>query len=181
MSTIRENITADRLRWLLTYDPETGVFRWLGSTSRRVRAGTVAGSNRQGYRRIRIDGRTYQLHRLAWLYMMEEWPDGDLDHINGDPSDNRWCNLREASQSLNNANSRVSRRNTSGFKGVRWNKGRRKWRAGIKVRGRPINLGNFDDRRDAALAYATAAYALFGEFARPQWRVLLREMRGANI
>jgi hypothetical protein len=84
-------ITAERLREVLLYDPETGVFRWWVPTSRKspFRVGKIAGSyHRDGYREIRIDKRLYRAHRLAWLYMTDKWPDLEIDHIDQDGTNN---------------------------------------------------------------------------------------------
>jgi hypothetical protein len=157
-------VSQARLRELLRYDPATGVFIWLINKSNRVEFGTVAGSivEDRGYRSIRIDGRPYRAHRLAWLWMTGEWPSHGIDHINGIPGDDRWANLRAATQSQNLANMRKSSRNTSGFKGVFWHSGARKWRARLKS----IHLGYFDCPAAAHEAYMRAAREHFGEFAR---------------
>jgi hypothetical protein len=161
-----ELITAARLRGRLHYEPETGVFTNRVNRSSKARAGEVAGTPCGGYRHIKIGGGQHLAHRLAWLYMIGEWPTHEIDHINGDRADNRWRNLREAGNSKNQANSFRRPSNMSGFKGVSWDNQRRKWRAGIKVRGRSINLGCFDSPERAFIAYAFAAWKHFGEFAR---------------
>jgi hypothetical protein len=152
-------IDGNRLREILHYTPDTGVFVW------RVgcRAGDVAGCpNSHGYRRILINGRSYKEHRLAWLYTEDEWPNGDIDHINGDKSDNRRCNIRLATRSQNIANVRA----ISSVKGVSWDKRKCKWQAQIKINGRNVYLGYFGNPQEAAAAYDFAAYVLFEEFAR---------------
>lgn len=90
----------------------------------------------------------------------------EVDHRNGIRSDNSWSNLRLATQQQNQANSRRPKNNTSGFKGVFWNKQRGKWAAKINPGGRQVHLGFFDNPKEAAGAYRTAAQAFFGDYAR---------------
>jgi hypothetical protein len=159
-------ITAQRLRELLHYDPETGVFTWLVKPSKRarIRVGDVAGNvGPDGYRRIRV-GCKYLSHRLAWLWMTGEWPPHQIDHINGAKHDNRICNLRVATGSQNQANARKRSDNTSGYKGVRPSRGR--WRAEIRVNGSRRHIGIFNDPAEAHAAYVDAAVKHSGEFAR---------------
>lgn len=157
-------LTADRLRQLLDYDPDTGVFRWrVGKAN--VAAGSRAGCARpDGYRGIRIDGRRHHEHRLAFLHVTGAMPPEDVDHINGDPGDNRWINLRPASRSQNLANSRLRRDNKSGIRGVSWHAVAQKWLASISVSGRSKYLGVHDTKEAALAAYASAAADLHGEF-----------------
>jgi HNH endonuclease/AP2 domain len=162
----KDIITAEKLRELLHYDPETGVFTWLGSGSGRPASG-IAGTIANGYLHIWADGRSYKAHRLAWLYQTGEWPEGDLDHANMDKADNRWCNLREATDSKNQANTRARViTGTSRFKGVTWNKEMKRFRALITVKGKQYFLGYFDAEHLAYAAYCLAARKHFGEFAR---------------
>lgn len=161
------SLSAERLREVLSYDPLTGEFRWLVSTARRIRVGDIAGFEiDRGRRGIKVDGSQYQAHRLAFLHMTGNFPDIEVDHIDTDPSNNRWANLREATRSENNANTRRNRRNTSGYKGVSWHKRDRKWCAQIHVSGRDIHLGQFSSPEEAHAAYVAAATKHFGEFAR---------------
>ena len=98
-------ITQARLKELLRYDPETGVFTWRATgKGRRLnrQAGTVQAT---GYLTITIDWRIHLAHRLAFLYVVGDWPPNEIDHIDGDQSNNRWCNLRPATRSQNMANS----------------------------------------------------------------------------
>ena len=99
-------LTVERLRELLSYDPATGKFLWrVGRQC--MRAGAVAGATEvQGYRVIKIDGKIYKAHRLAWLYVTGEWPPEEIDHKNTDPQDNVWSNLRLATHSQNQANAK---------------------------------------------------------------------------
>lgn len=160
----RGRITPERLREAILYDPEAGLF-----TSRinrgRVSPGQPLGClDHRDHRLIRIDGRLYRANRLAWLYMTGAWPVMDVDHINGDPSDDRWRNLRLATASQNIANSKISKNNTSGFKGVvktEWG-----WRAEITHHRKKKHLGMFKTPEEAHGAYLMAAKHLFGEFAR---------------
>jgi hypothetical protein len=158
-------LTAARLREVLNYDPETGVVTWLVRAANCIRIGDIAGCiNPKGYHQVRIDRATYRTHRLAFLYMTGEWPPNETDHINGDKADNRWTNLRLATRSQNQANLRKMATNTSGYKGVRWHKG--KWEAKITVNGQQKYLGYFDCPATAHAVYAEAAKKHFNEFAR---------------
>jgi len=158
-------LTAARLREILHYDPDTGAFTWRVSR-KGVRAGAAAGTLCQGYYRIMADRRSYQAHRLAWLYMTGAWPEAEIDHINLARADNCWCNLREATRVENQRNTSARPNNTSGFKGVVWHKSAKRWRATITADGKQCHLGYFDTPQAAAAAYADAAKKLFGEFAR---------------
>lgn len=162
----------ENLRRCLTYDSFTGIFRWSvevknGNVVRR-RVGDVAGSidKSNGYRRIRVSKKDYHAHRLAWLFDNGEWPREQIDHINGDRADNRIANLRQCNQSQNNANARKRRDNRSGFKGVCWDKKKRKWKAEAAVDGRRKFLGYFINPLDAHAAYCLVTQAHYGEFAR---------------
>jgi hypothetical protein len=159
-------LTHERLTELLAYDAERDVFRW--RTSRRgVSAGQVAGCVRgDGYRVIGIDGHPYLAHRVAWFYVHGEWPHANLDHADLSRSSARLDGLRPATKSQNAANSPLGRNNTSGAKGVTWERRRQKWKAQIKVNYRNIFLGEFASKDDARAAYAAAAQKYFGEYAR---------------
>src|SRR5262249_1798675 len=131
------------------------------------RKGTIAGciNPTDGYWRIKIKGRNYYAHKLAWFYVTAKFPTFHLDHKNTIKCDNRFENLRPASRSLNGANRRKPRNNTSGFKGVStWPSGR--WFARIRYSGKLHHLGTFDDPAVAHVVYVEAAKRLFGEFAR---------------
>lgn len=158
-------ITHEELLRTLSYDPEAGAFRWLILTKRsQNKIGDVAGcDNGNGYRRIIIKQHKYFAHRLAWFYMTGEWAK-EVDHIDLNPSNNRWNNLRKSVHSRNQANCRKRSHNQSGFKGVSPYRGR--WRAAITVNGKHGHLGMFDDPAIAHEAYKVAAQKAFGEFAR---------------
>ena len=153
----KADLTAQRLRELLSYEPETGHFRHLLRRS-GVTLGALAGCvATNGYAYISIDGRKYCAHRLAFLHMTGEWPIEDVDHINCDPTDNRWANIRSVSRKVNNQNRRRTRSdNTSGFMGVSRCMDGDKWRARVMLNQREVHLGRFDTREAAQAAYLKA-------------------------
>ncbi|PNE10603.1 MAG: HNH endonuclease [Beijerinckiaceae bacterium] len=115
-------ITAERLRELLHYEPQTGEFtRRVAMSGRGASVGDIAGKvTKKGYREISVGGSRHKAHRLAWLYMTGEWPKDQIDHVNLNKGDNRWCNLREADNSKNRANTPPPSTSTSGYKGAHW-------------------------------------------------------------
>lgn len=149
-------LTQERLKQLLSYDPETGIFYWEAKTSNRIHVGNRAGNvNDTGYRRIRIDGAVYLEHRLAWLYLFGEWPEPFIDHINGDPADNRIINLRVATRAINQQNFRRARKDSgTGVQGV-YASGKR-FSSRIKTEGKFKYLGMFDTKELAHQAYLEA-------------------------
>jgi hypothetical protein len=149
-------VSADFVRSILSYDPETGEFVWRVRRGKTCRAGDAAGAiKRDGYRHISIGRVKFLAHRIAWLYMTGSFPEYPLDHINRDKLDNRWANLRETNHSDNAMNCGLRSDNTSGFRGVsRYKNG--PWVAQIFVRGRPVFLGRFDTAERAAAAYEAA-------------------------
>ena len=119
----------------------------------RVKVGDVAGwRNPTGYIRMKVGGKLYLAHRLAFLYMTGKWPEDQVDHINHIRDDNRWCNLREVSHQENHKNQSKPKSNTSGVTGVCWCKRYKKWKAQIKVEGKVKNLGSFTSKEDATKA-----------------------------
>jgi hypothetical protein len=153
----RPELTAERLRYLLDYDPITGGFTRKVRHCSSVSVGEVAGYNGgHGYMMIGIDGRKYKSHRLAWLYMHGRWPANEIDHINGIRSDNRIENLREATNAENRQNQKVPKNSTSGHIGVNFDKRYGKWRARIKKARKEFSLGYFSSIEDAIAARAKA-------------------------
>lgn len=158
-------------RELLAFDPDAGVFRWKvrrNSFGGKVQEGSVAGTpSDQGYVMVGVLGRQYRAHRLAWLFMTGAMPSRglEIDHINGDRSDNRWGNLRLVTRSQNNMNQGVKRNNKSGCKGVSFRKDTGKWHARITVAGQVRLLGNFDNLEDAVEARRAAEAEFFAEHA----------------
>jgi len=157
------DLTAERLREILHYDPTTGIFIWLEKTCLKVVVGKEAGVHKRGYLYIGLFGKRYLGHRLAWLYMEGEWPSLNIDHKDGDPSNNRWKNLRAANQSQNIANSRL-RTGKALLKGVRKTPSGT-FQARIICDGRERHLGSYKTEEKAHLAYVHAARILHGEFA----------------
>lgn len=156
-----------RVREVLSYDPDTGTFTWLVSTSNRVRVGDRAGwKNGNGYLRLAIDGCKCYGQRLAWVLSYGTWPVAEIDHINGDPSDNRLVNLREATRAENGRNLRRKSNNTSGTSGVSFCASTGKWQAQIMINRRNKNLGLFANFQDAIAVRKAAEILHFGEFAR---------------
>lgn len=146
-------------------EPKTGIFynrRRLGSRA----AGHMSGSiSSNGYRYLLFSGGQKLLaHRLVWFLTHDVWPK-EIDHINGNPDDNRIENLRTATHAENCRNSRRHKDNKSGVKGVCWEQKRGRWAAYICVDGRRHGLGRFRTKEDAASAYREAALEFHGKFA----------------
>ena len=149
---LKPDLTQKRLKEILVYNPETGVFGWSMSRS-GVKKGTNAGCDRgDGYIIIKIDYTLYLAHRLAWLYQNGSFPSGDIDHINRSRSDNRISNLREISNKCNAKNCKISKNNKSGVTGVTFYKPQKKWHARIKVNFEEFHLGYFKEFHKAVSA-----------------------------
>ena len=154
-----------RLHELFIYDPDTGVLT-NRINRRRARAGEEAGNLRSdGYRNVILDYVTFKVHRVVWAMHFGVWPSGLLDHVDGNPSNNRISNLRPATHVQNMRNRRKHKNNTSGIKGVRKNRNGSKWAAYIQIDGKNTNLGSFDSAEEAADAYRKASLELHGDFA----------------
>lgn len=156
-------VSIDRLREVLSYNPETGKLTWRVRMSQRVKSGDEAGSlGVDGYVHICVDGRRMRAHRVIFAIMKGYWPKLDVEHEDLDKTNNRWLNLREANDSQNHANTRA--RGKVGLKGVSQHRG--SFQARIKINGRDIYLGTFKTAKAAHAAYVVKAKELFGEFAR---------------
>jgi len=151
----RPRVSIEKLKELLSYDPDTGLFIWKISKGKGY-AGNVAGNqNSLGYLETSIGGTHYLLHRLAWFYVYEKWPDQDIDHINGIKSDNRISNLRDVSKSVNRQNlKKPVAGNSSGMLGVMAIGN--KFRAQIGIDGKPTYLGHFNTPDEAHQVYLEA-------------------------
>lgn len=160
-----EILTAEYVKSRISYCQETGIFRWLSGRSDRI--GEIAGKGTGPYAVITLRSRNYMAHRLAWLIMTGKWPEFFIDHINGCSRDNRWANLREATQSQNIANSKDILNKYSGLpRGVRdRGKGRLRFRAYLIYQGKTILLGSYETAQEAGESYARGALKYFGEFA----------------
>lgn len=151
-------ISVERLRDLLHYDAETGLFTWRHARH-KCTAGAVAGcpGGVAGYIQIRLDYRRYYAHRLAWLYMHGQWPLSQIDHINGEKADNRIANLRDVSVLVNHENHRAAHSNSkTGFLGASICGTTGRFVAQIKLGGKQTFLGRFDTVEEAHQVYLSA-------------------------
>ncbi len=160
--------TQERLREVLHYNPESGIFTWRVRTTNCVKIGDIAGGDKgAGWHKIKIDGRNYFSHRLAWIYMHGSIDENlVIDHINGVRSDNRIANLRLVTRAQNMKNYSMPKHNTSGYKGVSLDRSSSKWKAQISHNGKKISLGLFATPEAAHDAYLVASAKYHGEFAK---------------
>ena len=179
-------LTAELVRKLVRYEPDTGRLFWLERPAElfssrwpgqeqatadywnRRNAGRECflGEDEDGYRIGSIFDLTRKAHRVAWAIQTGSWPTTQIDHRNGVRNDNRWANLRLATEVQNRRNSAPELARASDFKGVTWHKRDQVWFTRIYVDGQRIQLGTFDDEVAAARAYDEAARQHFGEFAK---------------
>lgn len=161
---MKPDLTAEYLREWFAYDPASGVIFWRKKPRRNTRVGTAAGCARDfnGVRYIGVilKGRNILAHRIAFAVMTGRMPTGEIDHISGNGTDNRWSNLREVSHAENLRNQRMCRNNSSGCMGVSFHKKSAKWRARISFSEGELHLGLFDTK-DEAIACRKAAEARF--------------------
>ena len=163
-------MVAAELKERLLYDPKAGVFTWIApprqnsSLKGRV-AGSFQPSRSSGYWVIGFGRKLYKAHRLAWLYMTGKWPTEQIDHIDGDRVNNAWANLRLATQAQNQANSKRTIRNQSGYKGVHWRADHSRWAAQIRLDGKNRFLGYFEKPEEAHDVYMAAAMQARGTYA----------------
>lgn len=154
-------LTVDELHSIAHYDPKTGIWS-------RIKSGKRLGGlhKRHGYRIIQINLVSYRSSRLAWFYMMGEWPPVQVDHINTIRYDDRWNNLRLATGSNNGGNRNLNKNSTTGIKGVWYDKINKKYHAKIQYQRRRIYLGLFPTKKEVAIAYRDAAMKYHRQFAR---------------
>ena len=161
-------LTQERVMQVLDYNKETGEFRWRVPAGRygRIPVGSIAGSiNKEGYRYIHVDGGFYRASRLAWLYVTGEWPEHQVDHQNVNPGDDRWENLREASQSNNKRNNKQYKNNSTGYKCVTWDSDRLCYTVRVTANGKRLRLGRYPTAEEAYAAYVDKLPEIHGEFA----------------
>jgi hypothetical protein len=168
--TPRPELTQERLKEVVDYDPETGIFRWKKRPKGGAKIGDVAGwLNYVGdnYARvyISIDTKHYLAHSLVWLYVYGRFPEGEIDHIDRNGTNNRLNNLIEADRSIQLFNSKLQDRNRSGHKGIDWfsyDNRHNKWRARITYRGKVRCLGYYKTFEEAVAARQAAEIKLLG-------------------
>ena len=162
------DLTHEEVKKILDYDSDAGVLTWKIRAKSTRPVGSLAGitSRKDGYLDIGIRGKRYLTHRIIWFWMTGEWPENEVDHINGDKADNQWKNHRAATRHQNIQNRGPHADNLVGLKGVTIDKRRRKYQAQIYAGGRKKFLGYFDCPAAAHFAYFVAAESLHGEFAR---------------
>lgn len=152
----------NELNSILAYDPLSGILTWKNNRSNMIQ-GSIAGSiNGSGYKTITINSKTFRIQRIIWIMMFGHIPEGFfIDHINGNPLDNRLENLRLATNSQNQQNRPAPKNNTSGYRGVTWHKSANKWMARICYKRKRITIGLFDNAEDAYKAYKEKAKNIF--------------------
>lgn len=159
MANFDSTVTVERVKELLDYDPETGIFTWIAKRGRGAAGGVAGWVETTGYRRILVAGKKFKEHRLAWAMVHGEFPNSDIDHINGIRDDNRIVNLRLATRSQNAQNLRgPTSLNKTGFLGVRKNGNR--WNAVITIDKQYIYLGCFKTPERAHQEYIEAKRVL---------------------
>lgn len=159
-------ITQELLKELFNYDQESGIFtRKVNRANNKVKSGDVVGViSSCGYLYVGIGHKRYFLHRLAWLYVYGSFPIGHIDHINRAPADNRISNLRVATNQQNAFNTKIRSDNSSGHKGVHWNKLSNNWRVRACLNQKHISLGCYKIKEDAIKAYKDFIETHHGDF-----------------
>ena len=148
-------LTQERLKELVNYDPETGIFTNKVGRPNSNPGAIIGTISTGGYLVMTVDEKRYQCHRLAFLYMEGYLPEHDVDHRKGIKVDNRWSEIRHVTRSCNQQNCGMLKNNISGFKGVSWDNNRSKWSAAIWVHGKEYKLGRHDSKLEAALTRLT--------------------------
>jgi hypothetical protein len=161
------SFTHERLKEMVNYDPETGIFTWRKKNPKNhfVKPGDICGHlNKDGYIVMSIDSVRCKAHRVAWFYMTGKWPKKLIDHKNRIKSDNRFCNLRECNVSQNKINGAMNKNNTSGFRGVYRRNGNGRYRTKVRKGNKTVWFGPFDTPEEAYKVYLRENAKLHGEF-----------------
>lgn len=150
-------ITQEYLKSIFHYDPETGYFTHLRSTNNRTKVGDRVGSKGGAdYLATTVDKKRFKVHRLAWFYVYGVWPENNIDHINGNKTDNRIENLRDVTYIENSRNQKKPKNNTSGIIGVSWDKKKERYYAEIRINYKRVGLGSYKSIFEAACARKSA-------------------------
>jgi hypothetical protein len=158
-------LTQERLRFLLDYNPNTGVLTWRAKPSRGIKVGRQAGTpTSEGYLALQINKKKMFAHRAIWLYVHGVWPPEEIDHINHVRNDNRLCNLRLANRLENSHNTQKHVKNMSGHKGVSWHNRNQKWQVQLQANHKTFYVGQFAQLADAVQARAIAEIFLHKAF-----------------
>ena len=161
-------VTQDFLKEHFEY--RDGHLFWVKPTARGVKIDQQFGCyDNYGYRVGSLKGKRYYEHRLIWLYHYGEWPKDQIDHINGDRSDNRIENLRECAHQQNSFNRKSDRGSTSKYKGVHWSKQHKKWVAGYRYKRKRYYVGYYDTELEAAKAYDLTTASIHKNFQRKNY------------
>jgi hypothetical protein len=151
-------MTQEELKKLITYDPDTGILKWIKPrNTRAAKPENISDGfpHNKGYMQIGINKKRYFVHRIIWLYMTGNFPKYQIDHINGVKTDNRFSNLREVTNQQNNFNNKA--------KGYCFVKDRNKYLASIYVDGKNISLGLFKTKEEARASYLEAKMKYHGK------------------
>jgi hypothetical protein len=156
-------ITQKELKERLHYDPATGIFTcvYLVKNNKRKIGDVVGSIDAKGYLVTSVKGKLYKCHRLAWLYINGTFPLAHIDHIDGNPLNNAWVNLRKATSKQNQENVKLRKDNTSGFRGVIWHKATKKWCATLRHNKKTVWLGLYKTPDEAAIVVQSKRAELF--------------------
>lgn len=166
MRTLKPLPPSDELKRLFAYDPETGALTWRVQRG-KARVGKQAGNlTDDGYLRLGLEGSYYFIHRIIWKMVTGQEPPELIDHEDTNKSNNKWTNLRPATEAENNRNRGMDKRNVSGVKGVTWNSFYRQWQAVVVVDKKHVDFGRFNSIEEAAQAIKGQRELLHGAFAR---------------
>tara|TARA_R110000868_G_scaffold212233_1_gene462209 strand:- start:7 stop:516 length:510 start_codon:yes stop_codon:yes gene_type:complete len=146
-------LTQEKLKTLLSYDPDTGILTWRKKFCRSIKVGSQVGTpTSEGYVAFQIGGKKFYAHRAIWFFVHGVWPPEEIDHINHVRNDNRLCNLRLANRLENSHNTQKHEKNFSGHKGVVWHIRNKKWQVQMRFKGKAYYVGQFINLEEAIQA-----------------------------